>query len=196
MFLVDVAAEDIDASDTFGCWPAKVSDRLSRIAAGMHPPKFYLENSLLHHKMTKIVELNALLSQMEPVLNPGTYVYVRSKGALPVDHSKIVASIREAEGTSLILEESFAESEGLEPVFKCAWITLYVNSDLAAIGFTAAFSAVLGKAGISCNVVAGINHDHIFVPIHQAGLAMTELKASQEHHRRLVTEHQSNAQRK
>ena len=45
---------------------------------------------------------------MEPVLNDGTYVYVRSKGALLADHSKIVASIREAEGTSLIVEESFA----------------------------------------------------------------------------------------
>jgi hypothetical protein len=144
--------------------------------------------------MTAITDLNSLLSQMEPVLNQGTYVYVRSKGALPIDHSKIVASIREAEGTSLILEESFAKSEGLEPVFKCAWITLYVNSDLAAIGFTAAFSAVLGNVGISCNVVAGINHDHIFVPSHQAGLAMIELKATQEHHRRLITEHQNNPQ--
>ena len=146
--------------------------------------------------MTTITELNALLSRMEPVLNEGTYVYVMSNGTLPLDHSKIVASIREAEGTSLILEESFAESEGLEPVFKCAWITLNVNSDFAAIGFTAAFSAVLGKAGVSCNVVAGINHDHIFVPSHQAALAMSELKALQEYHRRLLMEPQSDAQRK
>ena len=146
--------------------------------------------------MTTIADLNSLLGQMEPVLNQGTYVYVRIKGALPVDNSKIDSFIREGEETSLIVEESFAESEGLEPAFKCAWITLYVNSDLAAIGFTAAFSAVLGKAGISCNVVAGINHDHIFVPSHQADLAMTELKASQEHHRRLITELQHDTRRK
>ena len=146
--------------------------------------------------MTTIIDLNSLLSQMEPVLNQGTYVYVRSKGALPVDRSKIVVSIREAEGMSLIMEESFAESEGFEPVFRCAWITLHANSDLAAIGFTAAFSAVLGQAGISCNVVAGINHDHIFVPSHQAALAMTELKASQEHHRRLITEAKRDTQQK
>ena len=132
---------------------------------------------------------------MEPVLNDGTYVYVMSKGALPLDHPKIVASIREAEGMSLIVEESIAESEGLEPVFKCAWITLNVNSDLAAIGFTAAFSAVLGKAGVSCNVVAGINHDHIFVPSHQAALAMSELKALKEHHRRLLMEPERDVQR-
>ena len=146
--------------------------------------------------MHPITDLNSLLSCMKPVLNDGTYVYVRSKGALLADHSKIVASIREAEGTSLIVEESFAESEGLEPVFKCAWITLYAISDLAAIGFTAAFSAVLGKAGISCNVVAGINHDHLFVPSHQAALAMTELKALQEQHRRLLMEPNRDTQRK
>ena len=146
--------------------------------------------------MTTITDLNALLSRMDPVLNEGTYVYVMSNGALPLDHSKIVASIREAEGMSLIVEESIAESEGLEPDFKCAWITLKINSDLAAIGFTAAFSAVLGKAGVSCNVIAGINHDHLFVPSHQADLAMSELKALQEHHHRLLMEPQLDARRK
>ena len=83
---------------------------------------------------------------MEPVLNDGTYLYVRSKVESAIDLSKIVASIREAEGTSLIVEESFAESEGLKPIFKCVWITLHVNSDLSAIGFTSAFSAVLGSS--------------------------------------------------
>ena len=146
--------------------------------------------------MTTITDLDALLSKMEPVLNEGTYVYVMSKGALPIDHSRIVASIREAEGISLIVEESFAESEELAPVLKCAWITLNVNSDCAAIGFTAAFSAALGKAGVSCNVVAGINHDHIFVPIHQAALAMSELTALQEQHRRLLMEPNRDTQRK
>lgn len=58
--------------------------------------------------------------------------------------------------------------------------TLSVNSDLEAIGLTAASSAALGKAGISCNVVAGVNHDHIFVPIEQAGLAMQVLRALQK----------------
>ena len=146
--------------------------------------------------MHPITDLNSLLSCMEPVLNDGTYVYVRSKGALLADHSKIVASIREAEGTSLIVEESFAESEGLEPVFKCAWITLNVNSDVEAIGFTAAFSAVLGKAGVGCNVVAGINHDHIFVPRHLADLAMSELMALQEYHRKFLSDPQVVTQRK
>lgn len=37
-----------------------------------------------------------------------------------------------------------------------------------------------GGAGISCNVVAGTNHDHIFVPVSQATAAMKVLHAIQE----------------
>jgi uncharacterized protein len=34
----------------------------------------------------------------------------------------------------------------------------------------------LGDAGISCNVVAAAFHDHIFVPIEKADLAMKVLQ--------------------
>jgi hypothetical protein len=127
-----------------------------------------------------ISDLDILLRNMEPVLHPGTFVFARMEGNRPIDQSKIVASIREPEGLSLVVEESVADSEGLVPIFRCAWITLNVSSDLEAVGLTAAFAAVLARAGIGCNVVAGLNHDHIFVPLHQAEQAMLELKALQE----------------
>jgi hypothetical protein len=60
-------------------------------------------------------------------------------------------------------------------LFRAAWITLMVHSDLEAVGLTAAFAHALGQAGISCNVVAGAYHDHIFVPFEQALPAMDAL---------------------
>jgi len=91
----------------------------------------------------------------------------------------VVALIQEPEGTSVIVREADLNRLGLTAVFLCAWITLTVNSDLQAVGLTAAFAAALGDAGISCNVVAGTNHDHLFVPVSQASAAMHALSALQ-----------------
>jgi hypothetical protein len=66
-------------------------------------------------------------------------------------------------------------------LFRCAWISLSVHSDLAAIGFTAAFSSALGAEGISCNVVAAAYHDHVFVPYEQAQQALLCLQALSTH---------------
>ena len=57
-------------------------------------------------------------------------------------------------------------------------------SDLQAVGLTAAFASALGDAGISCNVVAGLHHDHIFVPVAQATQAVDVLLALQSAHKR------------
>jgi hypothetical protein len=46
---------------------------------------------------------------------------------------------------------------------------------LAAVGLTAAVSKVLTEAGISCNVVAGFTHDHLFVPHDRAADALRAL---------------------
>ena len=56
--------------------------------------------------------------------------------------------------------------------FVSAWITLEINSSLDSIGLTSAFSKELTEAGISCNVLAGYHHDHIFVPYHKKAKAM------------------------
>ncbi len=46
-----------------------------------------------------------------------------------------------------------------------AWLELSVYSDLNAVGFLAAVSNTLAKAGLPCNAVAAYHHDHIFVPV-------------------------------
>lgn len=130
--------------------------------------------------MAQISNLAVLLRSMRPVLNPGIYVYATlpDDGRLPAN--SIVASIREPEGLSVVVEESAALQAGLTPVFRCAWITLSVNSDLEAVGLTAAFSSALTQANISCNVVAGLNHDHIFVPVGKGNAALEVLRRMQE----------------
>ncbi len=130
--------------------------------------------------MPPVSDLDSLICNMSPQLREGIYVYIQCNGELPsLNDSRIVASVREPEGLSLIVEDSYATEKGLEPSFECAWITLNVNSDLAAVGLTAVFATTLAKSGISCNVVAGLHHDHIFVPVHQAALALQALQAMQ-----------------
>ena len=49
-------------------------------------------------------------------------------------------------------------------------------SDLAAVGLTATVAQKLAGAGMSCNVIAGYFHDHLFVPVDRGREAMTLLQ--------------------
>ncbi|HCH64870.1 MAG TPA: acetyltransferase, partial [Deltaproteobacteria bacterium] len=69
---------------------------------------------------------------------------------------------------------------GLSVLFRAAWITLTVHSDLQAVGLTAAVASALTAVGVSCNVVAGAHHDHLFVPEGMADRAMAALRDLQE----------------
>ena len=129
--------------------------------------------------MNPISDLPSLLRSMTPVLNPGTFDFALIKPAQCIDPHIILASIKEAEGLSVVVSEGDAIKNQLDILFRCSWITLTVNSDLHAIGLTAVFSAALGNAGISCNVVAGACHDHIFVPVDKANDAIQTLQALQ-----------------
>jgi uncharacterized protein len=129
----------------------------------------------LERNMKAISDLKMLLSRLQPQLNPGRYAFVALPVGISVDPVHIVASVREPEGLSVILAEEVARDLGLPVAFTAAWITLTVHSDLAVVGLTAAFAQALGQEGISCNVVAGVHHDHVFVPVEQAQLAMNAL---------------------
>jgi hypothetical protein len=130
--------------------------------------------------MQAISDLHTLLATMQPVLQPGRYAFA----SLPPDRTLaldvVVASIREPEGLSVVLAEQDAIDLDLPIAFIAAWITLGVHSDLAAVGLTAAFSGALARAGVSCNVIAGVHHDHLFVPVEHAQRAMDALLALQQ----------------
>jgi uncharacterized protein len=119
-------------------------------------------------------DLDRLLAAMEPALQPGRYVFT-TVGEAPVDCDPVVV-VREAEGTTLVLEQDEADRLGLPYESVAAMISLRVHSALDAVGLTAAIATVLARAGISCNVVAGYYHDHLFVPYERGAEAVGLLR--------------------
>lgn len=120
--------------------------------------------------------LSYLLRNMRPQLHTDTFVYAQVDAEVELNISQVVATVREEGGMTLILPKEVAEKEGFSFTYEAAMITLQIHSDLEAVGFTAAFATALGEKGISCNVVAGYDHDHLFVPFDQGEHAMKVLK--------------------
>lgn len=105
-------------------------------------------------------DLSVLLRSMEPVLAPDPYGFAVWPGdALPFAP---FATVAEPEGMTVVAPLDEVRAAGMTSE---AWarISLTVHSDLAAVGLTAALSAALADRGISCNVIAGYHHDHLFV---------------------------------
>lgn len=125
--------------------------------------------------MSGETDLKTLLESLHPVARDGEYVYALWPHGRPLEGG-IEAAVREAEGLTVVLHRDEADSLGLSYDFVAAWITLQVHSALEAVGLTAAVSAALTHAGISCNVLAGFHHDHLLVPSADAGRAMEVLK--------------------
>jgi hypothetical protein len=126
--------------------------------------------------MNAETDLQTLIREMKPVLNPGEYVFCRLGPDASLSDPELIGWFREQEGTTAILPRARAEAAGLAYSFVGAWITLTVHSSLEAVGLTAAVSNALAKAGISCNIVAAFHHDHLFVPMKDAANAMQALE--------------------
>ncbi len=126
-----------------------------------------------------ISDLAVLLASMRPELHAGAWAWCALPAGTPIDGADAVATVREAEGLTVVVEQAQALARGWDVVFRSAWITLRVHSDLAAVGLTAAFGRALADAGIACNVIAGVHHDHLFVPVDRAADALAALQALQ-----------------
>ena len=102
-----------------------------------------------------MTDLQQMLATLEPKLRDGEYVYVTDPGgsetALEPD-----AVIQEDEGRTIVVRRGAA---------------------VEAVGLTAAFSTALTEADISCNVLAGLRHDHILVPVARREDALAVLRA-------------------
>jgi uncharacterized protein len=130
--------------------------------------------------MTGEKDLDKLLKTMKPTLNVGEYVFCTTQDLQQVNISEVILFFRENEGFTIILEKKVADRLQLGYTFIASWITLTVHSSLEAVGLTAAFSKALTDENISCNVVAGYFHDHIFVDIKDAQKSMTVLNRFSE----------------
>lgn len=127
--------------------------------------------------MTGERDLPRLLANMQPVLNDGVYVFATLNTPSPALIDQAICLFRETEGTTLILKRETAAAHGLETVYPSRMITLNVHSALEAVGFIAAISNELARAGISANPVSAFHHDHLFVPEALAAKAMQTLQA-------------------
>ena len=121
-------------------------------------------------------ELNNLVCELAPRLNPGQFVFVTFDDEAKIRDVDIIGSIAETEGLSLIISQQDADQLGAEYQVVLSWITLDVRSSLQAVGLTALVAQALAEQEIACNVVAGNHHDHLFVPNSDAAAAMQILE--------------------
>lgn len=129
--------------------------------------------------------LTALLDGLHPVLDSTEYAFCLVEGGGYGDWHELepVAYCQEGNTATLVVPLARAEAHHVAYTgpFRC--ITLQVHSSLHAVGLTAAVADQLTASGISANVIAGYQHDHIYVPAARAAEALAALEGLSAQHR-------------
>lgn len=129
--------------------------------------------------------LDQLIRSMEPTLHPDEFVFSTfsdtANTSFSNDQDKVLAlnpimQFKESEGITLILNHAKAVECGVEFEFPCRMITLNIHSSLDAVGFLARITTALATLDMGVNPVSGFFHDHLFVPVDKADIAMRELQ--------------------
>lgn len=127
--------------------------------------------------------LEVLLANLQPQLDPIEYAFVQvPTGTRTPPAVEPLATFREDEGITLVVTAAEARTQGWENRFPCRRIVLQVYSALEAVGMMATVATWLTDAGIPCNVIAAVNHDHLFVPADRAAEAVSLLETRARRH--------------
>lgn len=121
-----------------------------------------------------VSDIKVLLATMEPQLWPGTYGFA-CVSTLPPGVA-VFATMAEEEGLTVVALAADLVAAGVDHRGGWARISLTVQSDLAAVGLTAAIATALTAHGISANVIAGYHHDHFFVQAARAEQAVAVMR--------------------
>lgn len=111
--------------------------------------------------MESLTSLDETLAALGPQA-AGNYVFATTDSVPP--GLEPFAIIREAEGLTLIVEATEAFQYGLGTSELFTRITPSAVTALNSVGLTATITQTIASRGIPCNVIAGFNHDHFFVP--------------------------------
>lgn len=111
---------------------------------------------------------------LRPFVVEGEFVVVRGPEVL--EGASARAMVREDEGVAYVLARADADRLGLSYGYVAAWITLGLSSSLDDVGLTAAVAGALATRGLSCNVLAGLHHDHLLVEHSSAARALEVLQ--------------------
>ena len=119
-------------------------------------------------------DLARLLATLDVIRRPGTFAFLQvPPGAAPPPGT--AAMIDEGDTVTYVVDDATLGAPGSR--FRAAWLTLTVHSALDSVGLTAAVATALAERGISGNVLAGHDHDHVLVPVDRADDAITALRA-------------------
>ena len=122
-------------------------------------------------------DLDAMLATLAVQRRPGVFTYIAVAVPTPGLIAAAHAVVKEGRLTTIVLPIEAAERAGQETTVRFAWLTLTVHSSLEAVGLTAAVSERLTRENISCNVLAGYQHDHLLVPVDRVDDAVAALTA-------------------